>query len=376
MTPSKEVLYRISMADLRKLFHHFLQQKIVNIGPVVRDGVIMLDELRSFEDLPSGYYEDMGNGRYRLEKKEGDDSLFHYTLGPQSFKRFLNPPRRKLWSASKRDDQFEIHAQTDKPRNMAFWGVRSCDLKAFEILDKVFLEGSHLNTIYQKNRQSMWVIAVNCTHPSQNCFCHSMGSGPNNQKGFDLSITEIMDAEHHTFICEAGSERAHNLMEALHFQEADDDDIAAALKLIQIAKEVMNKVVNKEQAAHGLKNKLEHPEWDRIANICLSCANCTMVCPTCFCSTTEDITDITGDHTERWLRWDSCFNADFSFIHGGVIRNSIKSRYRQWLTHKMSAWHDQFGDSGCVGCGRCITWCPVGIDITKSVEALMHEEEK
>ena len=123
-----------------------------------------------------------------------------------------------------------------------------------------------------------------------------------------------------------------------------------------------------------LYNNLENPHWDEVATRCLNCANCTMVCPTCFCTTVQDVTDLTGKHAERWRKWDSCFSTEFSYIHGGSIRTSAKSRYRQWLVHKLASWHDQFGTSGCVGCGRCITWCPVGIDITEEANAFRESE--
>jgi Fe-S oxidoreductase len=95
-----------------------------------------------------------------------------------------------------------------------------------------------------------------------------------------------------------------------------------------------------------------------------------MVCPTCFCATVEDATDLTGSATERRRVWDSCFSQEFSYIHGGSVRTSAGARYRQWITHKLATWHEQFGVSGCVGCGRCITWCPVGIDITAEARAV------
>jgi Fe-S-cluster-containing hydrogenase component 2 len=123
-----------------------------------------------------------------------------------------------------------------------------------------------------------------------------------------------------------------------------------------------------------LARNLEHPRWDDVASRCLACANCTMACPTCFCSTVEDTTDLTGDHAERWRSWDSCFTMDFSHVHGGSVRTSTRARYRQWLTHKLSTWHAQFGTSGCVGCGRCITWCPVAIDLTQEVAAIRGSE--
>jgi Fe-S-cluster-containing hydrogenase component 2 len=121
----------------------------------------------------------------------------------------------------------------------------------------------------------------------------------------------------------------------------------------------------------GLQAALEHPRWDDVARRCLTCGNCTMVCPTCFCTQVTDTTDLTGDHAERWRRWDSCFTLEYSHVHGGSVRTSTRSRYRQWLTHKLSTWHDQFGTTGCVGCGRCIAWCPVGIDLTEEVRALL-----
>jgi sulfhydrogenase subunit beta (sulfur reductase) len=125
-----------------------------------------------------------------------------------------------------------------------------------------------------------------------------------------------------------------------------------------------------------LARHLEHPRWDDVAQRCLSCTNCTMVCPTCFCTTVEDVTDLADEQTERIRKWDSCFTLDFSYVSGGSIRTSPKSRYRQWMTHKLSTWFDQFGTSGCVGCGRCITWCPVGIDITEEVCAIYESEQE
>ncbi|MCB0197785.1 MAG: 4Fe-4S dicluster domain-containing protein, partial [Anaerolineae bacterium] len=119
-----------------------------------------------------------------------------------------------------------------------------------------------------------------------------------------------------------------------------------------------------------LYQNLEHPRWDHIANRCLSCANCTQVCPTCFCSDVVEVSDLENHKDERLRVWDSCFSLDFSHVHGGNIRPTTRARYRQWLTHKLASWIDQFGTLGCVGCGRCITWCPVGIDLTEEVRAI------
>jgi Fe-S-cluster-containing hydrogenase component 2 len=122
---------------------------------------------------------------------------------------------------------------------------------------------------------------------------------------------------------------------------------------------------------------LEHPRWDDVAERCLSCTNCTLVCPTCFCFAVEDVNSLDGERAERTQRWDSCFTLGHSMLHGaGSVRGDTRSRYRQWLTHKLSTWWDQFDESGCVGCGRCISWCPAGIDLTEEVAAIAREKEQ
>ena len=136
----------------------------------------------------------------------------------------------------------------------------------------------------------------------------------------------------------------------------------------------MGRTLDTDGIKELLYGSYEHRRWDDVAARCLACANCTLVCPTCFCATVEDVTDLTGDHAERWRRWDSCFTLEHSYLHGGSVRTSTRARYRQWLTHKLATWIDQFGTSGCVGCGRCITWCPVAIDITAEVAAIRAPE--
>jgi sulfhydrogenase subunit beta (sulfur reductase) len=188
-------------------------------------------------------------------------------------------------------------------------------------------------------------------------------------------LTEIMADGRHDFLVEAGSDRGAELLPLLGGRPADDGDLAAAAAVVEGTRAQMQRAMV-PNAAELLGRNLEHPRWDAVAERCLSCANCTMVCPTCFCSTVEDTTDLTGDHVERWRRWDSCFTIDFSYIHGGAIRRETRSRYRQWMTHKLSSWHEQFGTSGCVGCGRCIAWCPVGIDITEEARAIYESERR
>jgi ferredoxin len=147
-------------------------------------------------------------------------------------------------------------------------------------------------------------------------------------------------------------------------------DLGRAAQASQRAERDMQRQMYTEDLPRLLYDNLEHPRWDEVATRCLSCTNCTQVCPTCFCVTVEDHSNLKGTVAERTRVWDSCFTLDFSHVYGGNIRPTIRSRYRQWLTHKLASWIDQFGIIGCVGCGRCITWCPVGIDITEEVRAI------
>jgi ferredoxin len=238
------------------------------------------------------------------------------------------------------------------------------------IHDTVFASDFHQDSDYLSRRRNALVIAANCTQAGGTCFCDSMQTGPQATMGYDLSLTELLDNGSHRFLMESGSDSGAKLLREFHKYPATDADHQVATSAIQQARGQMGRSMDTTGIKELLLDNLEHPRWDEVASRCLSCANCTMVCPTCFCTTVEDVTDVRDDHAERWRRWDSCFTLDFSYIHGGTVRHSVKSRYRQWMTHKLAYWYDQFDSSGCVGCGRCISWCPVGIDITEELAAI------
>jgi ferredoxin len=195
-----------------------------------------------------------------------------------------------------------------------------------------------------------------------------MNTGPRATFGFDLALTELLDP--HRFVVEVGSERGAAFLSRTGAAPATSSDVATGEAVVESTSRSMGRRMDTTDIKELLYRNPEHPRWDDVADRCLSCTNCTLVCPTCFCSSVEDTSDLAGETAERWRRWDSCFTLDHSYLHGGSIRASTKSRYRQWLTHKVASWIDQFGVSGCIGCGRCITWCPVGIDITEEVAAI------
>jgi sulfhydrogenase subunit beta (sulfur reductase) len=343
------------------------------VGPTVRDEAIIYGNISSIKDLPSGWTDEQEGGTYRL-KKRSDEALFGYVLGPHSWKQFLHPPERRLWQAQKDSSGFEIVPEKTDDNKYAFLGVRSCELHAVAIQDKVFLQSPHTDLHYQSLKQNALFVAVNCGQAGNTCFCVSMQTGPKVEIGHDLVLTEILDDKRHHFLIEAGSEAGKNILKEVNAGPAEKSDVKKAEEIVANTATQMGRTMDTANIKELLYENLDHPAWDEIAERCLSCANCTMVCPTCFCSTVEDVTDITGDHAERWQKWDSCFTMDFSSIHGGAVRNSTKSRYRQWMTHKLASWQDQFDTSGCVGCGRCITWCPVGIDLTREVGVIRESK--
>jgi sulfhydrogenase subunit beta (sulfur reductase) len=344
------------------------------IGPRVRDGAIVLDELSSAADLPQGVGDTQDGGVYRIHER-GDQAVFGHAAGPQSWRRFLSPPRELIFRATRRADGMVIEdpqTETDS-RPFAFIGVRACDLRALEAQDHVLTDRAFVDPRYAERRSRSIILAVNCTEPSGVCFCQSMGTGPRCRGGFDLSLTEVVAGEHR-FVVEVGSELGGGLLADVPYRPAKQAEVEEAARLVDDAAGRMGRAMDQEGLRDLMASTLEHPRWGEVAEQCLACGNCTLVCPTCFCSTVEDTTDLAGEHAERWKRWDSCFTADFSYLHGGSVRASTRSRYRQWLTHKLGTWHDQFGTSGCVGCGRCIAWCPVGIDLTEEVAALRRSQ--
>jgi formate hydrogenlyase subunit 6/NADH:ubiquinone oxidoreductase subunit I len=338
------------------------------IGPTVRQGAIVYEEIGQVEELPVGWTDEQGPGHYRLRER-GDGRLFGFVVGPHTWKKYLYPPRLSLFRTSQNGNGFEFDNGQEAPQ-YAFIGARACELAAIAIQDRIFLEGPYQDPHYKARRERAFILAVNCTEPAATCFCHSMGTGPASTTGFDLSLTELDD----TFLLTVGSDAGAGMLSGCNWRPAGAYELNQAKRLLDQAAEGMGRALQTDDLPGLLYDNLEHSRWDETAKRCLSCMNCTMVCPTCFCVDVQDVSDLTGKHTERVRVWDSCFNPDFSYVHGGNMRPTIRARYRQWLTHKLGSWVDQFGSSGCVGCGRCITWCPVGIDLTEEVAAIRGEQ--
>jgi ferredoxin len=377
------------------------------IGPRIDQAAIVYGPLNSASDLPIGWTDRQAPGSYRLETR-GDDVYFGFAVGPHSWKSLLFPPELRLWQARRTDAGFDIRNEIPNPPRRALLGVRSCELHAIAVQDRVFLnrQGRTSDPYYAAARERLFLIAVECEYPAGTCFCTSMGTGPevrteriavpthgaklddvqdsprmplpladseqphSTSVVCDLVLTELDDA----FVMRAESAAGERVIDRLFVAPAQNEQVREAHRRVEAASHSMGRTLDTTRIQELLQSNPENPRWIDVASRCLACTNCTLVCPTCFCSSVEDVSDLSLENAERIRRWDSCFNPEFGRVHGGNFRPSIRGRYRQWLTHKFASWYDQFDTSGCVGCGRCITWCPVGIDVTEEIKAIRSSD--
>jgi ferredoxin len=366
----------IASNQLQALFEALHRLGFAVIGPTIREGILVYEPITRADQLPQGWTDDQEPGHYRLTY-QNKPTFFDFTPGSHSWKQFLHPPQVRFWQAERvaAGSQFATDetAPAETPK-YAFIGVRACELQAIAVQDRVFLGGAYVDPLYQARREKLFIVALNCTRAGGTCFCASMQSGPQATSGFDLALTEVLEGAEHYFVVETGSAAGTAILEELEYRPARPAEIEAAQQRVAEAARQMGRELDTTGLQEVLYRNHENQRWDEVASRCLTCGNCTMVCPTCFCTDVHDVTDLSGQKVERWRRWTSCFNVDYAYIHGGSLRSSPKARYRQWLTHKLATWQDQFGTSGCVGCGRCITWCPVGIDLTAEVKAIQQSE--
>lgn len=375
---------RIDKPELQAVVDRLKALGYQTIGPQVADGAVVYGPLDSVDELPIGYVDHQDGGKYRLEKTD-ENTYFGVSNGPHSLKNYLFPPRDTVLEVNRQDGKWQTREPQLDAQPLAVLGVRSCDLHALAIQDRVFLGDRYVDTAYQARRENLFVVAVQCGRAVATCFCHSMGTGPTIKRPFDLAVTELDDG----FAVEIGSTRGGEVVSAAHWAPCTVDEMEQAqaipkqleknlrhrqpYDLVESNGQPRERMMDTTDIRDLLLGNLEHPRWHEVAERCLACANCTLVCPTCFCCSVDDVTDLTGDHVRRERSWDSCFTAEHSYTATGVVHKSTQTRYRQWLTHKLASWIDQFGTSGCTGCGRCITWCPVGIDITEEVAAIRRE---
>lgn len=367
-TPAPGEQWLLARGEFPALLRSIQAAGYAIVGPTVRDSAIVYGPITQESDLPIGWTDRQEAGSYRIERR-ADAALFGYTVGPHSWKKYLFPSRERLWTARRTDGTFTVEPEPADVRPLAFLGMRACELAALRVTDRVFT-GKVTDPGYAARRSSILRVAVQCGQAGKTCFCVSMGTGPAVRDGFDLALTELLGAPGHRFLLEVGTPAGAAVLQGVTLGPVPPGDRALAAAQTERTAQSMGRVLQTDGIHDLLLGNLTHARWEEVGRRCLACTNCTMACPTCFCHTTEEVPDLSGATAEQWRRWDSCFNLAFSQLHTTSVRKGVPARYRQWLTHKLASWHDQFDSSGCVGCGRCITWCPVGIDLTEEVAAI------
>lgn len=367
------------MSQFYFLAHEYLDDLISTLktqgfevkAPIVDDHAIVYDDIEKAAELPWGYVDEQKPAHYHV-KKTNQNKAFAWSLPVQSVKPMLFKEKEALWQV-KRDDSGKLtFEQALNKQKYAVLGVRPCDLRAIEIQDRVFIENAYQDVRYKARREAMFIIAANCTSCHSNCFCISLGDGPYADKGFEWAMTEINDG----FVVESGSDKGRALIEQLQLNPATGAQTYEAEQRVKAVYAMQEKSIPPlEKVEKALFANLDHPQWDDVAKRCLSCGSCTQSCPTCFCHTEKEEPDLEGQVSTHLREWDSCFGLDHSYTHGELYREEPKHRYRQWLTHKFSTWREQFRTKGCVGCGRCITWCPVSIDVTDEINIICQEKQ-
>lgn len=353
--------YVIDVEQLDDLFDRLKSLGYDVIAPRTEEGVIRLGPMESSKELARKVAAVQSPGKYSIRPS---DLVFSFTHGPDSPKRFLYPPKRRLWKMTREDGNFSLQDLACEGEKLAFFGIKPCDLASIDVLDRILMRGEYVDEHYVNTRKKSALIVVNCIEPSGTCFCASMGTGPKAKGGFDLALTELPKG----FLVESGSKLGDELLPGLNKKVAGQEDVNEASSRLNAAEKKMGRVLDTTNIKEGLYSSFWSPAYKEIAKRCLGCANCTNVCPTCFCAMYQDVPSLNGRTSEKQVTWDSCFTYQFAEVAGGHFRPELWARYRQWMTHKFAYWLDQFDTFGCVGCGRCITWCPVGIDVTQSVK--------
>jgi ferredoxin len=340
-------------------------------GPRVRGGVVALDPLADASDMPWGIVDHPEPGRYVLEHT-GAARCFGWNLAAQGLKPFVFAPREVVWRVERSaDGRLRFESAPASSQRIAVIGARACDLAGLALLDRHFLGAASGAGTYAARRSALFIVGVDCARSASTCFCASTGDGPALEHGYDIGLSEVEDG----FLVWAGSDAGAELVARLPLETAAPEQLEAAAGACSGAAAAQTRGLPSRHLARALSRVLDHEEWEAVARRCLACGSCTAECPTCFCHALSTEPEVDHGWAAQVREWDSCFAAGHSLLHGRPLRGDRLTRYRQWLTHKLGTWHEQYGRSGCVGCGRCIVWCPAGIDLTAEVEALVGDAD-
>ena len=367
----------LDLAGLDALVSRLVSLGYKVVGPTVRDGAIVLAELSTADQFPRGVRDVQAPGRYRLEQRD-DDARFGHVAGPRSFKQELYPPVLTLLHA-RRNGNGGFHSSATSPRTRA----RSRSSAR-----------APATSPRSASRTACWPRARTPTTTTRG------GAGARSRRRELRRVRQLLllhldgrraagrarprprpdrgDRRRRASLPRRGrlrSRRRGARGAAVAARQRGRRD-AAPQAAHANAVATQSASLDADGRARAAAREPRPPALRRGRRPLPRVRQLHLVCPTCFCVGVEDHTDLTGADATRLRVWDSCFTPSHSDLHGGGVRRTTRARYRQWITHKLATWHDQFGTSGCVGCGRCITWCPVGIDITEEVAAIRRPPPK
>ena len=278
----------------------------------------------------------------------------------RSAKDFFFPQTEDLVSFKMEGKSIEIIDPRTETEDFVVFGVRACDARSFSILDRVFLVDP-VDSYYANRREHGTIVSMACSRPAETCFCHSFGIDAAEPEG-DAVCWKTEDA----LYIRANTEKGEKLLEKLRpmMEEADEAPVKAQQEKTReiLGKLPLNSFTTEKFGGDVLLKVFNSEQWKSLSESCLGCGTCTFVCPTCQC---YDIRDFkTGSGVKRFRCWDSCMYSDFTLMASGNPRTSQLERFRQRFMHKLVYFPaNNDGIYGCVGCGRCLSKCPISMNI-------------
>ncbi|MFB0507807.1 MAG: 4Fe-4S dicluster domain-containing protein [Thermodesulfobacteriota bacterium] len=333
-----------------------------------RDSARFLDKLlREYEVFAPVKREDLVVfGRIH----SGKEAFLDYMNSKMPPKEMLFPQLEILFTYTSIDDPSKIETPPSAGKPRLLFGTRPCDARNSLLLDKVFDGEQYKDTYYRDRRAPLVVVGIGCIQPCPTCFCTSVGGGPFSREGLDILLIDIGD----DYVAQVVSDRGKKLLERRGLEDAGADKLSLVKKVIRDAEASMTSEVKIDGLAEKLAEIYDDPIWGLLTEKCLNCGVCTYLCPTCHCF---DIVDEARDSGGKRIRiWDTCQFPLFTLQASGANpRPTNKERLRQRFMHKFKYFLDNYGQIGCVGCGRCVRECPVNVDIRQVLTVLSNRLE-
>jgi ferredoxin len=304
------------------------------------------------------------------EVKNVNKVVLHYANSVKPPKELFFPQTQELFKYKKTPEMKVSESEIPSEKVLMF-GVRPCDARSFLIMDKLFY-WDYEDHLYKQARDNTVIIGLACTSPHYNCFCTSVGGKPYSNDGLDVLMTDLGDRYYVEFLTKKGEDVIRKPDDL--FSEPTDKDRKKRDEIWKKAESEVTKNVEVESVHDKLGELFESKYWDKKSQTCVGCGICTFLCPTCHCF---DITDEDcGSCGKRIRTWDTCMIPEYTVHASGYNpRPGKKNRLKNRVFHKFRYFPDRFDAIACVGCGRCISKCPVGIDIVETLEEVKEVEE-